>query len=39
LNNSIWFNKSEDPEKPKQNEDLKGTIPKGFEKFYKKKSE
>ena len=31
----MFFNKGDEPEKPKQSDDLKGAIPKGFEKFYK----
>jgi hypothetical protein len=34
LMNGILFNKQEEPGKPK-GDDLKGAIPKGFEKFYK----
>ena len=33
------LNKGEDPQKPKEGDDLKGAIPKGFEKFFKKKGE
>lgn len=33
----ILFTKEEDPNKPKGSDDLKGAIPKGFEKFFKKK--
>lgn len=29
------LNKQDDVNKPKENDDLKGAIPKGFEKFYK----
>jgi hypothetical protein len=39
LSRSILLNKGEDPQKPKEGDDLKGAIPKGFEKFYKKKGE
>ena len=39
LKSGLLFNKSEGPETPKEGDDLKGAIPKGFEKFYKKKGE
>ena len=33
--NGVLFSKQDEQDKPKGNDDLKGAIPKGFEKFFK----